>query len=109
MSIICKVHFAPKSESWKFCKFTPFRLRESSPLSLSPLPISSSSLFFPSVVIFLFIYLRILPAFYFILFYNRIILRLVLLDRAAFRALDASTKERYMSVLILDVSSLFDI
>lgn len=78
-------------------------------LSLSPLPISSSSLFFPSVVIFLFIYLRILPAFYFILFYNRIILRLVLLDRAAFRALDASTKERYMSVLILDVSSLFDI
>lgn len=107
MSIICKVHFAPKSESWKFCKFTPFRLRGSSPLS--PLPISSSSLFFPSVVIFLFIYLRILPAFYFILFYNRIILRLVLLDRAAFRALDASTKERYMSVLILDVSSLFDI
>lgn len=67
-------------------------------LTLSLLSTSSLSLFSSSVVYFLFICLRILPAFYFILFYNRIILRLVLLDRAAFPALDASAKERYMSV-----------
>lgn len=58
-------------------------------------------------MIFLFICLRILPAFYFILFYNRIILRLVLLDRAAFPALGISAKERYMFVLILGIPSLF--
>lgn len=63
--------------------------------------------FFSSDVIFLFICLRILPAFYLILFYNRIILRLVLLDRAAFPALGISTKERYMFVLILGIPSLF--
>lgn len=100
-SMICEVHFVSESESWKLQIYPASRPS----ISRFPHSISSSSLFFPSVVIFLFIYLRILPAFYFILFYNRIILRLVLLDRAAFPALDASTKERYMSVLILDVPS----
>lgn len=66
MLIICKIYFVPKGESWKL-QICPVPSPRDPPSSLAPLQISSSSLFFPSVVIFLFIYLRILPAFYFIL------------------------------------------
>lgn len=66
-------------------------------VSLSPVSVYS----FPFFVCFLSIS-RIFPAFYFILFYNRIILRLVLLDRAAFPPFNVSTKERYMCVTCVD-------
>lgn len=56
--------------------------------------------------IYLSIYLCIFPAFYSYYSTNRIILRLVLLDGAAFPLPDISAKKRYISLmLVLNVSS----